>query len=127
MSARRLLPRFALLLLLVAAVGWAASHHRQLDLATLDARLGALGPWAPAGYVVLYALGTVAFVPGNVSFVGRIGTEILARLRRRRGNDRVGVSFRSHRAVAGSRSHGCCARSRRRRRPLQPWPGDDAR
>jgi uncharacterized membrane protein YdjX (TVP38/TMEM64 family)/rhodanese-related sulfurtransferase len=64
MSARRLLPRLALLLLLVAAVAWAATHRGQLDPATLDARLGALGPSAPVGYIVLYALGTVVFVPG---------------------------------------------------------------
>jgi uncharacterized membrane protein YdjX (TVP38/TMEM64 family)/rhodanese-related sulfurtransferase len=30
----------------------------------LDAFLGALGLWAPAGYVVLYVLGAIAFVPG---------------------------------------------------------------
>jgi len=32
----------------------------------LDAWLGSLGLWAPIGYVVIYALGTVAFVPGAV-------------------------------------------------------------
>ena len=66
MSARRALPRLALLLLLVAAVGWVAFHRDQINLATLDAWLGSLGVWAPIGYVVLYALGTVAFVPGAI-------------------------------------------------------------
>jgi uncharacterized membrane protein YdjX (TVP38/TMEM64 family)/rhodanese-related sulfurtransferase len=66
MSARRLLPRLALLLLLVAAVGWAALHREQINLATLDAWLSSLGVWAPVGYVVLYALATVAFVPGAI-------------------------------------------------------------
>jgi uncharacterized membrane protein YdjX (TVP38/TMEM64 family)/rhodanese-related sulfurtransferase len=66
MSARRLLPRLALLLLLVAAVGWAALHRDRIDLATLDAWLGSLGLWAPVGYIVLYALATVAFAPGAV-------------------------------------------------------------
>ena len=66
MSARRLLPRLALVLLLVAAVGWAAFHRDQINLATLDAWLASLGVWAPVGYVVLYALATVAFVPGAI-------------------------------------------------------------
>jgi uncharacterized membrane protein YdjX (TVP38/TMEM64 family)/rhodanese-related sulfurtransferase len=66
MSLRRLLPRLVLLLLLAAAVGWAALHRDQFNLAALDAWLGSLGLWAPVGYLVLYALGTIAFVPGVV-------------------------------------------------------------
>jgi uncharacterized membrane protein YdjX (TVP38/TMEM64 family)/rhodanese-related sulfurtransferase len=66
MSMRRLLPRLALVLLLLAAVGWAALHRDQFNLSTLDAWLGSLGPWAPVGYMALYALGTVAFVPGAI-------------------------------------------------------------
>ena len=64
MSARRQLPRLALLLVLVAAVAWATSQRDRFELATLDALLGPLGLWAPAAYMVLYAVGTVAFVPG---------------------------------------------------------------
>jgi uncharacterized membrane protein YdjX (TVP38/TMEM64 family) len=66
MNARRLLPRLALLLLLTAAVGWGAWHRDQFNLPALDAWLSSLGLWAPIGYVVLYALGTIAFVPGVV-------------------------------------------------------------
>jgi uncharacterized membrane protein YdjX (TVP38/TMEM64 family)/rhodanese-related sulfurtransferase len=66
MNMRRLLPRFALLLLLAAAGGWAALHRDQFNLMTLDAWLGSLGIWAPVGYVVLYMLATVAFVPGAI-------------------------------------------------------------
>ena len=66
MSARRLLPRLALLLLLVAAVGWAAFHRDQINLTTLDAWLSSLGLWAPVGFVALYALATIAFVPGAI-------------------------------------------------------------
>ena len=66
MSAQRLLPRLALLLLLVAAVGWAAFHRDQINLTTLDAWLRSLGLWAPIGFVALYALATVAFVPGAI-------------------------------------------------------------
>jgi uncharacterized membrane protein YdjX (TVP38/TMEM64 family)/rhodanese-related sulfurtransferase len=65
-NARRVLPRLALLLLLVAAAGWAALHRDQINLATLDAWLGSLGPWAPVGYGALYAVATVAFVPGVI-------------------------------------------------------------
>jgi len=66
MSVRRLLPRLALLLLLAAAVAWVALHRDQFNLATLDAWLGSLGLWAPVGYVALYALATLAFVPGSI-------------------------------------------------------------
>src|SRR5262249_9355100 len=63
MTLVRFLPRLALALLLVAAAAWVVVHRDQLDLATLDARLAALGPWAPIAYVVPYA---VAFVPGTL-------------------------------------------------------------
>jgi uncharacterized membrane protein YdjX (TVP38/TMEM64 family)/rhodanese-related sulfurtransferase len=64
MSMRHVLPRLGTALLLVVAVAWAAVHRDQINLTTLDAWLGSLGPSAPIGYVVLYALATVAFVPG---------------------------------------------------------------
>jgi uncharacterized membrane protein YdjX (TVP38/TMEM64 family)/rhodanese-related sulfurtransferase len=60
----RSLLRLALALLLVTAAVWATIHRDQIDLADLDSWLGSLGLWAPVSYVVLYALGTVAFVPG---------------------------------------------------------------
>jgi uncharacterized membrane protein YdjX (TVP38/TMEM64 family)/rhodanese-related sulfurtransferase len=66
MSAQRLLPRLALLLLLVAAVGSAAFYRDQINLTTLDAWLSSLGLWAPVGFVALYAVATVAFVPGAI-------------------------------------------------------------
>jgi uncharacterized membrane protein YdjX (TVP38/TMEM64 family)/rhodanese-related sulfurtransferase len=66
MSARRLLPRLALALLVVAAVALAGLYREQISLATLDAWLGSLGVWAPVGFVALYALATVAFVPGAI-------------------------------------------------------------
>jgi len=66
MSARRILPRLALLLLLAAAAAWTVSHRDQINLAPLDAWLRSFGLWAPIGYVVLYVLATVAFAPGAV-------------------------------------------------------------
>ena len=66
MSIRPLLPRLALALLLGAAAAAAAVYRDRLDPAALDASLGSLGSWAPIGYVLLYALATVAFVPGAI-------------------------------------------------------------
>jgi len=66
MSMHRLSLRAALTLVLAAMAGWAMLHREQINLETLDAWLGALGPWAPIGYVILYTLGTVAFAPGVV-------------------------------------------------------------
>ena len=66
MSMRRSLPRIALTLVLAAIAGWVVLHRDQINLATLDAWLAWLGPWAPIGHMMLFALGTVAFVPGVV-------------------------------------------------------------
>ena len=66
MSLRRFLSRLALALLLIAAAAGAAVYRDQINLATLDTWLGSLGLWAPLGYVTLYALATVAFVPGAI-------------------------------------------------------------
>jgi uncharacterized membrane protein YdjX (TVP38/TMEM64 family) len=71
MNVGRLMPRIVLALVLVAVAGWAAVHRDQINLATIDAWLDSMGPLAPIGYVILYALATVAFVPGVVfSLVG---------------------------------------------------------
>ena len=66
MSMHRLLLRVALILVVVAMAGWAILHREQINVETLDVWLGAIGPWAPIGYVILYALGTVAFAPDVV-------------------------------------------------------------
>ena len=62
----------------------------------------------------------------NVSLVGLIGAEILARLWYC-GLNGIGMSFRPHRAVAGSGSHGRRTRGRDGCRPLQPWAHDSTR
>ena len=66
MSARRFLPRVAVALLLVAAATAAWFNRDQINLAAFDAWLGSVGLWAPIAYVILYAVGTVAFVPGMI-------------------------------------------------------------
>jgi uncharacterized membrane protein YdjX (TVP38/TMEM64 family)/rhodanese-related sulfurtransferase len=66
MSARQLLPRLVLALVLVAAAAAAWFYRDQINLAAFDAWLGSVGPWAPIAYVILYAIGTVAFLPGMI-------------------------------------------------------------
>jgi uncharacterized membrane protein YdjX (TVP38/TMEM64 family)/rhodanese-related sulfurtransferase len=66
MNMRRSLPRAVLILLLAAMTGWAIFHRDQVNLGQLDTLLTSLGAWAPVAYVTLFALATVAFVPGVV-------------------------------------------------------------
>jgi len=61
-----LLRRAVLAGLLAAVMLWAVTHRSQLDVAALEAQIGNLGPWAPLGFMVIYALATVLFVPGVV-------------------------------------------------------------
>jgi hypothetical protein len=49
-----LLPRL-LLLLLVAAVAWAAFHREQFNLARLDDWLDSLCLWVLVGYIIAFA------------------------------------------------------------------------
>lgn len=64
MNARHLLPRLLLLLGVVAAIVWVALNRGRLDLEALDVWLSGAGPLAPVAYLALYAVGTIAFVPG---------------------------------------------------------------
>lgn len=64
MNAHRHLPRILLLLGIVAAIAWAAVNRDRLDLEALDAWLSGFGILAPLAYLVFYAAGTVAFLPG---------------------------------------------------------------
>jgi len=66
MSLRRLAPRITLAFLVAALIAAAALERERIDPAALDAWIGGLGGWAPLGYVAVYTLGTVAFVPGTI-------------------------------------------------------------
>lgn len=66
MALRRNLPRLLLLAVILSAIAWAVFHRDSFDPAALDARLAALGAWAPIVYLALYAVGTVAFLPGTL-------------------------------------------------------------
>jgi len=63
---RRLMLRLALALLVVGLAAAAALNRGQIDAAALDAWIGGLGGWAPIGYVAVYVLATIAFVPGTI-------------------------------------------------------------
>ena len=56
--------RLGLVLLLLAAVAWTFMHHETLNVGHIEATVGEFGAWAPAGFVVVYALGTVLFFSG---------------------------------------------------------------
>jgi len=61
---RQWLPRLALLAGIAAAVVWAGIERDRLDPQAIHAWLSGLGVWAPLLYVAIYAVGTVAFIPG---------------------------------------------------------------
>jgi len=64
MTLRTALPRLFLGLAILAAALWLALNRDQLDPALIENATRSLGPWGPAAHVVLFALGTVLFVPG---------------------------------------------------------------
>jgi uncharacterized membrane protein YdjX (TVP38/TMEM64 family)/rhodanese-related sulfurtransferase len=63
---RSAVPRLALVLLLAAMVAWLAFSRDKMDPTVLDAWMEGIGMWAPLAYVALFAIATVAFVPGAV-------------------------------------------------------------
>ena len=66
MISRILVPRLVLgLAIAVAAISLALFRER-IDPALIESSIRALGLWAPPGYVVLFALATVLFVPGAI-------------------------------------------------------------
>jgi uncharacterized membrane protein YdjX (TVP38/TMEM64 family)/rhodanese-related sulfurtransferase len=66
MTVPRWFPRLVLALAVVAAAAWAATHRQAFDAAGIETFVRDLGPLAPLGYVGLYAVATVLFVPGTL-------------------------------------------------------------
>ena len=66
MNWQRLIPRVLLLAAIASAVLWAAFHRDQFAVASLDRWLASLGLWAPIVYVLLFAIGTIVFLPGSL-------------------------------------------------------------
>jgi uncharacterized membrane protein YdjX (TVP38/TMEM64 family)/rhodanese-related sulfurtransferase len=64
MTLRTVLPRLSLGLAIVAGALWLSLNRSQIDPALIENAMRGLGPWGPAAHVVLFALGTVLFVPG---------------------------------------------------------------
>ena len=66
MNLNTLLPRILLAAGITGVIVWALLNRNQLDPAMLDAWLASFGVLGPLVYVILYAIGTVAFVPGSL-------------------------------------------------------------
>ena len=64
MTIQRLRPVLLLILVLAGVAAWLAFHRGTLDPTLVEDALRSLGAWAPLVHVVLFALGTVLFVPG---------------------------------------------------------------
>ena len=58
--------RLALWLLIAAVAVWLALNRDHLDPALIESAIHDLGLLAPLGHVVLFALGTILFVPGTI-------------------------------------------------------------
>lgn len=66
MNRTALVLRLAVALLLASAIVWAFLNRDQLNLAHMDAWLSGFGILGPIIYVLLFALATIAFVPGTL-------------------------------------------------------------
>src|SRR5438876_6359729 len=60
------LVRIGLLLGLAGAIVWVELHQAQWNAEHLQAQVRQLGFWAPAVFVVIYAIATVLFFPGSI-------------------------------------------------------------
>ena len=66
MKLNSLLPRVLLVAGIAGVTLWATLNRNQFDPASLDAWLASFGVLAPLVYVILFMIGTVAFVPGSL-------------------------------------------------------------
>ena len=66
MNWRNLIFRSVLAAALAAAIIWLGLHRELLRPTTVKLELQRFGGWAPILFLLLYALGTVLFVPGSV-------------------------------------------------------------
>ena len=66
MTPRAMLLRLALGLAIAGAAIWLALNRERVDPALIESSVRDLGLWAPLGYVALFALATVLFVPGAI-------------------------------------------------------------
>lgn len=66
MTVRAMLPRLLLGLVILACTLWLALNRDQVGPAAIEAAIHNLGLWGPIALVLLFALGTVLFVPGTL-------------------------------------------------------------
>jgi uncharacterized membrane protein YdjX (TVP38/TMEM64 family)/rhodanese-related sulfurtransferase len=66
MTVPRAIPRVLLALLLAAVALWVAANRQQINTAALAAWIDQFGSWSLVGYVAVYALATVMWVPGAI-------------------------------------------------------------
>ena len=66
MTVRAILPRVLLALAIAVAAIWLAFNLDQLEPALIKSSIRDLGLWAPLAHVVLFAIGSILFVPGAV-------------------------------------------------------------
>jgi uncharacterized membrane protein YdjX (TVP38/TMEM64 family) len=66
MTMRDALPRIGLLFALAGLVAWALLQRPAPEAVDLQQQILSLGPWAPLAFVAVFALATVAFLPGAV-------------------------------------------------------------
>ncbi|MEQ9640578.1 MAG: VTT domain-containing protein [Alphaproteobacteria bacterium] len=58
--------RIALALAIAGAAIWLAFNRDRFDLAEVETMVANAGAWAPVGHVVVFAIGTVLFLPGTL-------------------------------------------------------------
>jgi uncharacterized membrane protein YdjX (TVP38/TMEM64 family)/rhodanese-related sulfurtransferase len=64
-------PRLVLGLLVAAVAVWLAFNRDRLDPSLIETVIHDFGFWAPLGHIILFAFGTILFVPGAIfGFVG---------------------------------------------------------
>lgn len=66
MTPQTMLPRLALGLAIAGTAIWLALNRDRFDPALIESSIRDLGLWAPLGYVALFALATVLFIPGAI-------------------------------------------------------------
>ena len=53
-------------LVLVGGILWTITHRETFTQAWVQQQMEALGPWAPLGFMAVYALAALLFLPGSI-------------------------------------------------------------
>lgn len=63
---RMMLIRVGVVLVLAACAAWVLMHRELFDASALEPAVRDFGVWAPVGFVLIYAIGTVSFFSGAI-------------------------------------------------------------